>query len=114
MSTPGPRSKSRLVAAGYVALVTLAALAHEIAGRPESGEAAMLLAAWPGDTLLLVLVLYPLALLAGAAPATEEAGPSLLGPLLHGAGALVNVLIAWGVITFVRHFKAECVRSRGR
>lgn len=37
---------------------------------------------------------------------------NLLGPLLHGAGALVNVLIVWGVIAFARHFKAEYSRSR--
>ncbi|OKJ20950.1 hypothetical protein AMK21_13570 [Streptomyces sp. CB00316] len=111
MSTLGPRSRTRLVAVGYVGLVTLAALAYEIAGQPEAGQAAMTLAAWPGDIVLLVMI-YPLALLPGDDPLLGETGFSLLAPLLHGAGALVNVLIVWGVIAFARHFKAEYSRSR--
>ncbi|WP_411081870.1 hypothetical protein [Streptomyces sp. cmx-18-6] len=112
MSTPSPRGTARLLAAGYLGLVTLAALVHEIAGRPETGQTVMTLAAYPGGVILLVTVLYPLALLTGDDAVTEEAGFSLLNPLLDGAGALVNVLILWGVIAFARHFKAECVRSR--
>ncbi|MFZ4263990.1 hypothetical protein [Streptomyces arboris] len=113
MSTLGPHSRARLAAAGYVGLVTLAALAYEIAGQPEAGEAAMTLAAWPGEIVLLVM-LYPLALAIGDDALLGETVFSLLGPLLHGAGALVNVLIVWGVIAFARHFKAEYSRSRNR
>lgn len=58
MSTLGPYSRTRLVAIGYVGLVTLAALTYEIAGQPEAGQAAMALAAWPGEIFLLVM-LYP-------------------------------------------------------
>ncbi|MEU8561472.1 hypothetical protein AB0C45_08270 [Streptomyces cyaneofuscatus] len=111
MSIHGPRSRTRLAAAGYVGLVTLAALAYEIAGQPEAGEAAMTLAAWPGVIILLVM-LYPLAVLLGDDPLLGETAFNLLAPLLHGAGALLNVLIVWGVIAFARHFKAEYSRSR--
>ncbi|MFF2720669.1 hypothetical protein [Streptomyces sp. NPDC058011] len=112
MNALGLRTGPRLIAAGYIGLVTAAALAYEIAGRPESAEPAMTLAAWPGSILLLLFVLYPLALLLGDDPATEEAGFSLLNPLLQGAGALVNVLALWAVIAFARHFAAEWSRSR--
>ncbi|MFI7238032.1 hypothetical protein [Streptomyces cyaneofuscatus] len=111
MSTLGPRSRTRLAATGYVGLVTLAALAHEIAGQPEAGRAAMTLAAWPGEIVLLVMI-YPLVMLIGDDAPLGESVFNLLGPLLHGAGALVNVLIVWGVIAFARHFKAEYSRSR--
>lgn len=114
MNTIGLRSRPRLVATGYIGLVTLAALVHEIAGRPESGEGVMVLAAWPGSIMLLLFVLYPLDLLTGGTPATEEAGFSLLNPLFQGAGALVNVLIVWRIVSFARHFLAEARRSRIR
>ncbi|MFJ7325705.1 hypothetical protein ACIQVN_05540 [Streptomyces cyaneofuscatus] len=111
MSTLGPSSRTRLVAVGYVGLVTLAALTYELAGQPEAGEAAMTLAAWPGVIILLVM-LYPLAVLLGDDPLLGETAFNLLAPLLHGAGALVNVLIVWGVVAFARHFKAEYSRGR--
>ncbi|MFJ1591933.1 hypothetical protein ACIOD0_17030 [Kitasatospora albolonga] len=112
MNKPITRSTARRIAAGYVGVVTLAAVAYEFAGRPEYGVGAMTLAAWPGDVLLLVFVLYPLALLTGDASGVEEAGFSLLNPLYQGAGAVVNVLILWGAITLVRHFRTECRRSQ--
>ncbi|MEW5536049.1 hypothetical protein AB1339_00055 [Streptomyces cyaneofuscatus] len=111
MSTLGPSSRTRLVAAGYVGLVTLAALAYEIAGQPEAGETAMTLAAWPGAIVLLVMI-YPLAVLLGDDPLLGETVFNPLAPLLRGAGALLNVLIVWGVIAFARHVKAEYSRSR--
>ncbi|MEV7846882.1 hypothetical protein AB0O50_23140 [Streptomyces cyaneofuscatus] len=111
MSTLGPSSRTRLVAAGYVGPVTLAGLAYEIAGQPEAGEAAMTLAAWPGAIVLLVMI-YPLAVLLGDDPLLGETVFNPLAPLLHGAGALLNVLIVWGVIAFARHVKAEYSRSR--
>ncbi|MFJ8559717.1 hypothetical protein ACIRD0_20090 [Streptomyces microflavus] len=110
MSTPGPR-RARLLAAGYIGLVTAAALAQEIAGQPEGSRIPLTLATFPGGIALLVL-LYLSAPLTGDGPGTEEAGFSLLAPLFHGAGALLNVLIVWGVIAFARHFRAECRRSR--
>ncbi|MEV7254062.1 hypothetical protein ACPXCO_11485 [Streptomyces cyaneofuscatus] len=85
MSTLGPSSRTRLVAAGYVGLVTLAALAYEIAGQPEAGETAMTLAAWPGAIVLLVMI-YPLAALLGDDPLLGETVFNPLAPLLHGAG----------------------------
>jgi len=112
MNTPGPR-KARLLAAGYVGLVTVAALAHEIAGQPEGGRIPLTLATVPGGIVLLVLM-YLSAPLTGAEPSTEEGGFGLLAPLFHGAGALVNVLMVWGVIAFARHFRAEWSRSRSR
>ncbi|MFD3787861.1 hypothetical protein [Streptomyces cyaneofuscatus] len=111
MSTLGPYSRTRLVAVGYVGLVTLAALAYEIAGQPAAGQAAMALAAWPGEIVLLVM-LYPLVPLIGDDALLGGTVFNLLAPLLHGAGALVNVLIVWGVIAFARHFEAEYSRSR--
>ncbi|MEU0162403.1 hypothetical protein ABZ154_27230 [Streptomyces sp. NPDC006261] len=114
MSTPGPRSRTRLASVGYVGLVTLAALVYEIAGQPEAGQAAMTLAAWPGDIVLLVTLAYPLALLIGDDSLRGDTAFNLLDPLLHGAGALVNVLIAWGVIALVRHFRNEARSSGSR
>ncbi|MFD3971265.1 hypothetical protein [Streptomyces cyaneofuscatus] len=111
MNLLGLRTGPRLIAVGYIGLVTAAALAYEIAGRPESVETAMILADWPGGIILLLFVLYPLALLTGDTGGTEESGFSLLNPLFHGAGALVNVLMVWTVVTFARHFAAEWSRS---
>ncbi|MFF9322500.1 hypothetical protein ACF1BP_33970 [Streptomyces sp. NPDC014735] len=111
---PGTWSKVRLIAVGYVGLVTAAALVHEIAGRPEAADSLMTTISFPGDVLVLVFVLYPLALLVGDDSIEGETGFSLFTPLFHGSGALVNVLIVWGVIAFVRHFWNEACRSGGR
>ncbi|MEU3835489.1 hypothetical protein [Streptomyces microflavus] len=109
---PRPR-RARLLAAGYIGLVTATALAHEIAGQPEGGRIPLTLATFPGGIALLVLIHLPAPLTRGG-PGTEETGFSLLAPLSHGAGALLNVLIVWGVIAFARHFRAESRRSRSR
>ncbi|MFJ9638246.1 hypothetical protein [Streptomyces sp. NPDC101178] len=111
MNTLGPRSVPRLISVGYVGLVLAVALADEIAGHPSALDAAMTPAAFPGSILVLVSVLYPLNLLAGDDSFEGESGFSLLTPLFHGTGALVNVLIVWAVIAFVRHFRNEARRS---
>ncbi|MFH9135520.1 hypothetical protein [Streptomyces sp. NPDC017524] len=111
-STPGPRRKARRFAVGYIGLVLAVALANEIAGRPSALDATTALMSFPGAILLLVVVVYPLVLLLGDGSGTEEAGFSFLTPLFQGAGALVNVLIVWGVIALVRHFRNETHRSR--
>ncbi|MFE4450420.1 hypothetical protein [Streptomyces sp. NPDC056796] len=110
----GPRNWARPLALGYVGLVLAVALADEIAGRPPALDTAMALISFPGAGLVLVALLWPAALLTGDDPVTEEAGSSLLTPLFHGSGALVNVLVAWGVLTFVRHFRDEARSSRSR
>ncbi|MEV0300004.1 hypothetical protein [Streptomyces prasinus] len=112
MTDPGPWSRARIFAAGYVGLVAVAALAYEIAGHPEGGRIPMTLAAFPGSTVLLVALLYPLAVLTGEEPSTEEPGFSLVNPLFEAGGALLNVLIVWGVIAFVRYFKSQSSRGR--
>ncbi|MEU3657842.1 hypothetical protein AB0E67_34845 [Streptomyces sp. NPDC032161] len=111
---PGTWSKARLVAVGYVGLVTATALAYEIAGRPEAADSLLTTISFPGDVLVLVFVLYPLALLVGDDSIEGGAGFNIFTPLFHGTGALVNVLIVWGVIAFVRHFRNEARRSGGQ
>ncbi|CAM5727556.1 Integral membrane protein OS=Streptomyces microflavus OX=1919 GN=Smic_49430 PE=4 SV=1 [Streptomyces microflavus] len=76
MSTPGPR-RARLLAAGYIGLVTAAALAQEIAGQPEGGRIPLTLATFPGGTLLVVLYNLSPPLPAGgrAAEEAESASP---------------------------------------
>lgn len=113
-SKPGIWSKTRRFALGYIGLVLAIALANEIAGRPSALDATMALMSFPGTILVLVAVVYPLVLLLGDGSGTEETGFSLLTPLFQGAGALVNVLIVWGVIAFVRHFRNEARSSRSR
>ncbi|MEV4878086.1 hypothetical protein [Streptomyces cyaneofuscatus] len=109
---PGTWSTARRIAVGYIGLVLAAALANEIAGHPSALDATMSLVALPGTILVLVAVVYPLALLLGDTSGTEETGFSLLTALFQGAGALVNVLIVWGVIALVRHFRNEARSSR--
>ncbi|MEU2975889.1 hypothetical protein ABZ678_02440 [Streptomyces hirsutus] len=111
MADPEPRSRARFFAAGYIGLVMAAALVYEIAGQPEGGRISMTLATFPGATVLLVAFLYPLALLTGDEPSAEEPGFSLVNPLFEGGGALLNVLIVWGVIAFVRYFKSQSSQS---
>ncbi|MEV3875159.1 hypothetical protein [Streptomyces sp. NPDC049906] len=115
-ATPTTRSwsKARLVAVGYPALTLAVALANEIAGHPSRLDTTMTLISFPGAVLVLIALVYPLALLLGDSSGTEETGFSILTPLFHGAGALVNVLIVWGVITLVRHFGKKAHDSRGR
>ncbi|MFJ9106819.1 hypothetical protein [Streptomyces sp. NPDC102283] len=113
-STPATRRTARRFAAGYVGLALAVALADEIAGHPSALDATTTLMSFPGTILVLVAVVYPLVLLLGDSSGTEETGFSLLAPLFQGAGALVNVLILWGAIAFVRHFRNEARRSRRR
>ncbi|MER5554840.1 hypothetical protein ABT001_24740 [Streptomyces sp. NPDC002793] len=113
-SKSGAWSGARLIAVGYLGLNLAVALANEIAGHPSVLDPAMALISFPGAILILVALFYPLALLLGDTSGTEETGFSILTPLFHGAGALVNVLIVWGVIVFVRHFRNEADGSRGR
>ncbi|MFD4829229.1 hypothetical protein ACFWPV_05130 [Streptomyces uncialis] len=107
-------SRARLIAVGYPGLTLAVALANEIAGHPSALDTTMTLISFPGAILVLVALVYPLALLLGDSSGTEETGFSILTPLFHGAGALVNVLIVWGVITLVRHFRKEANDSAGR
>lgn len=111
MNTLGLRTGPRLIAVGYVALVLAVALADEITGHPSALDATMTLISFPGSILVLVTLVYPLAILAGDDTVDEEVTSSLLTPLLHGAGALVNVLVVWAAIAFVRHFRNEARRS---
>lgn len=111
-SKPGTWSRGRQIAVGYIGLVLAVALANEIAGHPSALDATMTLISFPGSILVLILVLYPLNLLFGDDSFDAESGFSLLTPLFHGAGALVNVLIVWGALTFVRHLRTEYRRSR--
>lgn len=113
-SKPGTWSRARLIAVGYLGPTPALALANEIAGHPSALDTTMTLISFPGAILVLVALVYPLALLLGDGSGTEETGFSILTRLLHGAGALVNVLIVWGVITLVRHFRNEAADSRAR
>ncbi|WP_371625362.1 hypothetical protein OG245_23115 [Streptomyces sp. NBC_01116] len=113
-SAPGPRRKARRFAVGYIGLVLAIALAYELAGRPSALDATTALMSFPGTVLVLVALVYPLVMLLGDSSGTEETGFSLLTPLFQGAGALANVLIVWGVLALVRHFRSEAHRSRDR
>ncbi|MEW1697969.1 hypothetical protein ACIQCR_23600 [Streptomyces sp. NPDC093249] len=113
-SRGGTWSRARLIAVGYPGLTLAVALANEIAGHPSALDTTMTLISFPGAVLVLVALVYPLALLLGDGSGTEETGFSILTPVFHGAGALVNVLIVWGVIALVRHFRNEARDSRGR
>ncbi|MEI5035680.1 hypothetical protein RB201_32715 [Streptomyces sp. S1A(2023)] len=113
-SRPGIWSTARRIAVGYIGLVLAVALVNEIAGHPSALHATMTLVAFPGDTVVLVTLIYPLAILVGDDTVDEEVTFNLLTPLLHGAGALVNVLVVWGVIAFARHFRNEARSSRSR
>ncbi|RPK61283.1 hypothetical protein EES43_15780 [Streptomyces sp. ADI96-02] len=111
---PGAWSKARLIAVGYIGLAMVTALAYEFSGRPGAADPLMNTISFPGAVVVLVFVLYPLALLVGDDSIGGEAGFNLLNPLFHGAGALVNVLIVWGCMAFVRYFGKEARRSGGR
>jgi hypothetical protein len=99
----------RIAAAAYLLLVTAASVAHDLAGRPDGWSAALTLAAFPGSTVVTVLLLG----LSAAWPDPSDTG---LGPLSllvpYAAGALLNVLLVRGAFAFARHFVREARRSR--
>ncbi|GGQ03984.1 hypothetical protein [Streptomyces roseolilacinus] len=107
------RGKAPLVAAGYVGVVAALALAHGAAGAPEGWSALLSLVTFPGSVLVALAAFYLLpALVGGGVDLSDET----VGPLdflpQYAGGALVNVLLAWGVCAFVRHFVREARRSR--
>ncbi|WOI58990.1 hypothetical protein [Streptomyces fradiae] len=114
-----PRRTARLVAAGYVGAVAAAALAYGVAGAPEGWSAPLLLATFPGAVLAAFLGYYllPALLGAGGADGADVADESV-GALdflpQYAGGAILNVLLVWGIAAFVRHFVREARGSRER
>ncbi|MFF3288075.1 hypothetical protein [Streptomyces sp. NPDC003023] len=112
MSNPKPWRRTRALGALYVGLVAVAAVVSEFAGRPEALSFVLALATFPGGAVLVVLVLLSAALSGAAESGQEDPGVSLLAPLLHAGGALLNFLMLWGAVVFARHFLHEARRSR--
>lgn len=114
------RRTCRSLAVCYVGVVAVGAAAYAAAGSPESWGAALHLAAFPGGALVALAALVAEYLLASLGawtpdPAFEGGAPGPFSALTQFAGgAVVNVLLAWGAITFVRHFLREARRSRSR
>lgn len=108
------RGKAPLVAAGYTGLVAAFALAYGVAGSPEGWGGFLTLVAFPGSTL--VVVAFIAAHLLFSSPGEVDLSDETAGPfdplVQYAGGALVNVLLAWGVFAFVRHFVREARRSR--
>ncbi|MEV5443178.1 hypothetical protein AB0N23_11660 [Streptomyces sp. NPDC052644] len=117
--TPRPRRTARLVAACYVGAMAAAALAYGAAGAPDGWGAPLTLATFPGAVLVAFLGYYllPALLGMGEADAADVADESI-GALdflpQYAGGAVVNVLLVWAVVAFVRHFAREARRSRER
>ncbi|MET8578974.1 hypothetical protein [Streptomyces sp. NPDC005012] len=99
----------RIAAAAYLLLVTAASVTHDLAGRPDGWSAALTLAAFPGSTVVTVLLL-------GLSAAWPDLSGTGLGPLSllvpHATGAVLNVLLVRGAFLFARHFVREARRSR--
>lgn len=120
MVQPRTRPHGGLVLAGvYVFVVVAAALLHGAAGAPEGWGALLTLAAFPGAVLVALLGYYLLPALLGAGGAGEaDVVDESVGALdvlpQYAGGALVNVLLVWAVVAFVRHFAREARRSRER
>ncbi|CAL9446014.1 hypothetical protein [Streptomyces sp. NPDC095602] len=109
--------RGRAGAAGvYVGLVALASVAYGAAGAPDGWGAPLTLAAFPGAVLVAFLGYYllPALLGTGEADAADESTGALDFLPQYAGGAVVNVLLVWAAVAFVRHFAREARRSRER
>ncbi|KUH38949.1 MULTISPECIES: hypothetical protein [Streptomyces] len=114
--TPARRGKAPLLAGAYVGLVAAAALAHGILGAPDGWGPLLALVTFPGPVLVAFLGFYLLPPLIGGGEVEFSTDGGGVGPFdllpQYAGGAVVNVLLAWGVVVFVRHFVREA-RSGG-
>ncbi|MEU9578354.1 hypothetical protein [Streptomyces chilikensis] len=112
-TTPRRRSRSTRAATAYLGVVSVASLAHGLAGAPDGWGPSMTLMTFPGSTVVTVAALC----LAGGGPTATDSPDPGFGPLPflipYVAGALVNVLLTWGALAFARHFVREARDSRG-
>ncbi|MEU3446530.1 hypothetical protein AB0H29_04790 [Streptomyces thermolilacinus] len=115
MARAGFRPGARVVAGGYVAVVAAASVAYGAAGAPEEWGVPLVLVSFPGAVVIAVLALL---LAAFAGERVDLSGDDRVGALDFVpqcvGGAVVNVLLVWAVVAFVRHFAREARRSRER
>ncbi|MFV2120358.1 hypothetical protein ACE14D_18740 [Streptomyces sp. Act-28] len=107
------RGRAPLLAAGYLGLVTAATLAHGAAGAPDGWGTPLVLATFPGAVLVAFAAFHLLPSLVGDDGVDVSDGGVGAFDLLpqYVGGALVNVLLVWGVLAFVRHFARESRRG---
>ncbi|CAL9441706.1 hypothetical protein [Streptomyces sp. enrichment culture] len=115
MARVGFRPGARVVAGGYVAVVAALSVAYGAAGAPEEWGTPLVLVSFPGAVVVAVLAWLSAAF---AGEGVDLSGDDRVGALdfvpQYAGGAVVNVLLVWAVVAFVRHFAREARRSRER
>ncbi|MFI9627062.1 hypothetical protein [Streptomyces sp. NPDC052042] len=112
--TSRPWNRCLTLAACYVGLAAASSVVYDAMGRPEVLGTLLGLATSPGAVLITYFVAYPLILPLDVPVETmaPETPTSLFNSLpLFTAGAVVNVLLVWGITAFARHFLREARRS---